>query len=239
MAPRECMVCFGDDDEDTPLLQLPCSTHYVCPGECLARTFQEAMKDEKIFPAQCCEAIILIDDYIDLIPFELYWEYKKKESGEFSMQARFAGPSMLSLIDHTNFDRSRRYCANTSCARFLHSEGYEDDTEIVLAKCNYCPAITCVTCKTLLLMSSDLKNCNGIALTTLSDGTALEDPCQNEKGRRCKSCSDIFHAALLQHICEIPEEDKKFKIAAKEKGYQECFGCGSTVELAEACNHMT
>ena len=34
------------------------------------------------------------------------------------------------------------------------------------------------------------------------------------------------------------ENVKLFKDTAKKEGYQECYACGSTVELAEACNHM-
>ncbi|KAF2866071.1 hypothetical protein BDV95DRAFT_599104 [Massariosphaeria phaeospora] len=55
----------------------------------------------------------------------------------------------------------------------------------------------------------------------------------------CIDCRTLLLNGTADHVCEVPDSDKKFKETAKEKGYQSCFACGSTVELAEACNHIT
>jgi hypothetical protein len=43
----------------------------------------------------------------------------------------------------------------------------------------------------------------------------------------------------LHHTCSIPESDRVFAVHAKEAGYQQCRNCGRSVELIEACNHIT
>ncbi|KAF1941973.1 hypothetical protein EJ02DRAFT_346572 [Clathrospora elynae] len=55
----------------------------------------------------------------------------------------------------------------------------------------------------------------------------------------CVKCKKVLDQGTQNHTCEQNEEDKEFKKTAGEKGYQECFVCGATVELAEACNHIT
>jgi hypothetical protein len=55
----------------------------------------------------------------------------------------------------------------------------------------------------------------------------------------CLKCKTLLDQGTQNHECKQDEDDAKFKQAAAEKGYQECFVCGATVELAEACNHIT
>ncbi|KAG9185256.1 hypothetical protein G6011_07800 [Alternaria panax] len=55
----------------------------------------------------------------------------------------------------------------------------------------------------------------------------------------CVKCKALLEEGTQNHQCKQTEDEKKFKQTAKEKGYQECFVCGATVELAEACNHIT
>lgn len=66
-----------------------------------------------------------------------------------------------------------------------------------------------------------------------------QSDCVNERGQRCQNCAAALLAAVIEHTCEVREEDRKFKLTAKEKGFQECSCCGKTIELAEACNHIT
>ncbi|UPX16119.1 uncharacterized protein EKO05_0006540 [Ascochyta rabiei] len=54
----------------------------------------------------------------------------------------------------------------------------------------------------------------------------------------CTSCKKLLDS-VEGHACEQDEDYKKFKQTATEKGFQECPTCASTVELAEACNHIT
>lgn len=53
----------------------------------------------------------------------------------------------------------------------------------------------------------------------------------------CISCKTIL-TKVPGHICSVAEADKQFRAMAEREGYQECYACGSTVELTEACNHI-
>ncbi|KAH6841822.1 hypothetical protein B0T12DRAFT_319595, partial [Alternaria alternata] len=55
----------------------------------------------------------------------------------------------------------------------------------------------------------------------------------------CAKCKALLVDGTQNHECKQTEDEKKFRQTANEKGYQECFVCGATVELAEACNHIT
>jgi hypothetical protein len=87
-------------------------------------------------------------------------------------------------------------------------------------------------------VTAELEHCEN-EVFKLEDGELSIKRCQNEENKRCEKCQVVIVTALMEHKCEIPEIEKKFRLTAKEKGYQECQGCGSTVELAEACNHIT
>ncbi|KAJ4381375.1 hypothetical protein N0V86_003724 [Didymella sp. IMI 355093] len=82
----------------------------------------------------------------------------------------------------------------------------------------------------------------------LSPATHVKDPSTNVSYAVCldNACGKLTCTnckALLGgtegHTCEQNEDYKKFKQTATEKGFQECPTCASTVELAEACNHIT
>ncbi|KAF2689765.1 hypothetical protein K458DRAFT_400451 [Lentithecium fluviatile CBS 122367] len=55
----------------------------------------------------------------------------------------------------------------------------------------------------------------------------------------CVICKALLNDGIQGHTCEVPEHERKFKETAQQQGYKECFTCGATVELAEACNHIT
>ncbi|KAF1978233.1 DUF1680-domain-containing protein [Bimuria novae-zelandiae CBS 107.79] len=55
----------------------------------------------------------------------------------------------------------------------------------------------------------------------------------------CYTCKSLLAEGIQEHVCQVAENEKKFKETVDEKGYKECFVCGRTVELAEACNHIT
>ncbi|KAF2470638.1 uncharacterized protein BDR25DRAFT_303687 [Lindgomyces ingoldianus] len=134
MAEKVCVICGDEDTEYAPFQQSPCEHHWIC-GSCLEETFQLALRDEKHYPPQCCNnqsAVFMIDDYIDVLPFDLFWNYKLKEQGEYSVQSRF-----------------RVYCANTQCTEFLRPATYKTES-ITYAICDTCKAITCITCKFLI-----------------------------------------------------------------------------------------
>jgi hypothetical protein len=55
----------------------------------------------------------------------------------------------------------------------------------------------------------------------------------------CVTCKALVEDGIEDHICEVQEDERRFKEAVHEQGYKECFVCGRTVELTEACNHIT
>lgn len=65
--------------------------------------------------------------------------------------------------------------------------------------------------------------------------------CEGDDCRQltCCTCKSLITDGIYNHACHQAEDEQKFKAVTKEKGYQECNECGATVELAEACNHIT
>ncbi|OAG05293.1 uncharacterized protein CC84DRAFT_834351 [Paraphaeosphaeria sporulosa] len=55
----------------------------------------------------------------------------------------------------------------------------------------------------------------------------------------CCSCKMLLADGTESHVCEINDEDQLFKETVAKRGFKECFVCGATIELAEACNHIT
>jgi hypothetical protein len=55
----------------------------------------------------------------------------------------------------------------------------------------------------------------------------------------CAGCKVQLDQGTQNHTCKRNDEEEKFKETAIKNGYQECSVCGATVELAEACNHIT
>jgi hypothetical protein len=71
--------------------------------------------------------------------------------------------------------------------------------------------------------------------TNVSYAICLDNACGK---LTCTNCKALLNG-IEGHTCEQNEDYKKFKQTATEKGFQECPTCASTVELAEACNHIT
>lgn len=55
----------------------------------------------------------------------------------------------------------------------------------------------------------------------------------------CVPCKTLIRSGLRHHECKGQEVERVFQETAKKEGYKECFACGRTIELAEACNHIT
>lgn len=86
------------------------------------------------------------------------------------------------------------------------------------------------TCSKFLAPSTHVKN----ASTNVAWAKCQNDLCGM---LTCTSCKTLIED-IAAHTCERDEDYKKFKQTATEKGFQECPTCASTVELAEACNHI-
>ncbi|KAF3008822.1 hypothetical protein E8E13_010704 [Curvularia kusanoi] len=69
----------------------------------------------------------------------------------------------------------------------------------------------------------------------LTYAVCQDGECAKATCTKCKALMENFRS----HACEQNEDLKQFRQTAVEKGYQECPRCASTVELAEACNHIT
>lgn len=55
----------------------------------------------------------------------------------------------------------------------------------------------------------------------------------------CVSCKTLLPDGVQGHACAVADHDRKFMNCVEEKGYKECSVCGVTVELKEACNHIS
>ncbi|ORY18729.1 hypothetical protein BCR34DRAFT_595955 [Clohesyomyces aquaticus] len=165
---KTCVIC-GDEEEaegEAQLIQSPCERHWLCES-CLEETFRLAMKDEKHYPPQCCDAIFLIDEFEDALDFNLAWDYRVKERGEYSVQPRF-----------------RVYCANSACDShpFLHPDSYIQES-IRYAVCDACSIPTCVGCKTLVQGEVGVHECE------VTEAEKKFHETVKEKGwKECYSC---------------------------------------------------
>jgi hypothetical protein len=73
-------------------------------------------------------------------------------------------------------------------------------------------------------------------LTSISYATCSSGSCGK---MTCTGCRALLLNGTEGHVCKKDENEVKFRQTATEKGYQLCEMCGATVELTEACNHMT
>ncbi|KAL9100122.1 MAG: hypothetical protein Q9163_004465 [Psora crenata] len=60
--------------------------------------------------------------------------------------------------------------------------------------------------------------------------------CKTCKRRVCCTCNNKYHAS---RECPKDPATQEFLKTAKEQGWQRCYNCKATVELAHGCNHMT
>ena len=115
-----CLVC-GDDSSLVKHFRAPCGDSYC--HECLSHLFESAMKDDSLFPPQCCDERIPFDSVEHLF--------------DSSFSAMFHERAIELGTGH------RTYCADPSCSTFIKAEDITDDK----ASCPVCSMVTCVTCK--------------------------------------------------------------------------------------------
>lgn len=87
MVSKQCIICGDEENEDQKLVAAPCKRHFVCSDD-MASFFENATANESLFPPKCCGQIFLLDEYEDLVPFDIAWAYQVKEQGEFAILAR-------------------------------------------------------------------------------------------------------------------------------------------------------
>ncbi|OCL14692.1 hypothetical protein AOQ84DRAFT_220353 [Glonium stellatum] len=64
-------------------------------------------------------------------------------------------------------------------------------------------------------------------------------PCNSCTSVTCVKCKALVDSNVAAHECIVPEADRKFEIVVREENYQRCVNCGITIELSEACNHIS
>lgn len=65
--------------------------------------------------------------------------------------------------------------------------------------------------------------------------------CEDEScgNMTCIGCRALLEQGVANHVCKKDENEEKFKQEVSAKGYQLCSTCNTTIELIEACNHIT
>ncbi|KAL6710827.1 hypothetical protein ACN47E_007884 [Coniothyrium glycines] len=203
---KVCVICGGEESEGDLLLEAPCGQHWVCSDD-VASFFERATENESLFPPKCCNQLFILEDFEDYVPFDIAWAYQVKEQGEYAILAKF-----------------RVYCADSSCATFLHPSSHieDPDTNIIHAVCqaSRCGKLTCVKCKTLLDQGTQNHGCRQDEQDKKFKQTAAEKGYQE-----CFVCGAIVELAeACNHItCEC--------------GHQFCYVCGIDWTGLHSCPH--
>lgn len=80
---RECVICNEAENEEAPLLALPCTRHWVCRQDCLASFFESAASNETLYPPQCCQQPIPLERFEQFVPENVKIAFRAKEQGEY------------------------------------------------------------------------------------------------------------------------------------------------------------
>ncbi|KAH0359453.1 hypothetical protein KCU65_g9961, partial [Aureobasidium melanogenum] len=102
-------------------LPAPCGDIY-CRG-CMITLFENAVRDEAMYPPRCCG---------QTIPFGAVCSFITSDLGEAFMKKAME-------FDTTN----RTYCSNSACSQFIPNDRINDD----VAVCDACNQRTCSICK--------------------------------------------------------------------------------------------
>lgn len=116
----QCCVCF-ESFQATSVPPLPCGDRYC--ADCLRTLFQNASRDETLFPPRCCRLQIPLEN----IEHEL-----SREEIRFFLNAE---------VEFST--ENRVYCSNTECAQFIHPQNIQAER----ALCPACATDTCTACK--------------------------------------------------------------------------------------------
>ncbi|KAL9024267.1 MAG: hypothetical protein Q9196_006637 [Gyalolechia fulgens] len=117
---ENCLAC-GDYLSPTEQLHVPCGDSYC--HECVKHLFESAMKDDSLFPPQCCGEHIPLNLVEDL--------FEPRFTAMFGEREIELGTS------------HRTYCADPSCSTFIKADNIKDGT----ARCPVCFLETCAICK--------------------------------------------------------------------------------------------
>ncbi|CAG7994102.1 unnamed protein product [Penicillium nalgiovense] len=115
---RECVSCRDDHNQDD-MIKTKCS-HFYCKS-CLVHLFKSALRDESLFPPQCCHKPIAASE--KMIGPVLVQKHKEK-----TIELK---------------DPDRTYCSDSKCAQYIPQKA----TPTRVCKCASCGVRTCRKCK--------------------------------------------------------------------------------------------
>lgn len=114
-----CVIC--QDETDDSITRLSCG-HFL-DASCLRTMFDNAAKDESLYPPKCCQTVIELDsarEYLNAPLIELY----QRKAREFDT-------------------KDRVYCHISTCSTFLGGATAAPEA----LRCSECRAETCGSCK--------------------------------------------------------------------------------------------
>ncbi|KEQ68213.1 hypothetical protein M436DRAFT_77066 [Aureobasidium namibiae CBS 147.97] len=164
----------------------PCR-HRYCP-ECLTVLFDNATKDESMYPPRCCEQVILLASVRSIITTELADTFADKAE------------------EYETLDRT--YCVNPSCGRFIPPSVMSYNH----AGCHECGTSTCARCKKKYHAGHCLPDHDMEKLLKLAKEKKWQS-CSNcrrlvEKRSRCDHIETIFQsrttriALVVKHLVQ-------------------------------------
>ncbi|KAJ7613150.1 hypothetical protein FB45DRAFT_1065239 [Roridomyces roridus] len=121
-ARASCVIC-RDHLRPSVSFRGPCE-HLYCRG-CLENLARACLRDESLFPLQCCRQPLPMDDVYVLLPIHLRISLRGK------------------IREYSTLARDRLYCARPACSTFLGSTT-ERTGDIT---CPRCAAAMCTRCK--------------------------------------------------------------------------------------------
>ncbi len=216
---RECTAC-GDRHHFFDLARCPCD-HEYCRA-CFAELFQNALKDESLFPPRCCRQPIPLEENRAVLPAPLVGQFLAKKME----------------LETPN----RIYCYDPQCSTFVPPGLVADE----LARCPSCDKRTCAICRgethegdcpadeslqQLLSMAgeSGWQRCHSCRrLVELNHGCnhiSLSRPSGSPLPPRSSPSSKTFKGSFfLRGTCLLTTEP----FAACLCGAQFCYSCGVT-----------
>ncbi|KAL1637250.1 hypothetical protein SLS58_009437 [Diplodia intermedia] len=118
---RRCEAC-RDDKKFFDVATMPHCRHDYC-RECVDQLFRLSMTDETMFPPQCCQQPISLDDVRMILPVDTAREFQRKK------------PELETP--------NKTYCHRQACSTWIPPRNISDD----VGTCPKCYLQTCTICK--------------------------------------------------------------------------------------------
>ena len=116
-----CVICEDVQSTEADILTAPCAHNYC--RACTVEVFQNAIRDEELFPPRCCTQPLPVDQAKHFLTTKLAKAFDEKA-------IEFTTPNRI-------------YCSDSKCAAFIPPRKITGD----VAVCRKCSHKTCVTCK--------------------------------------------------------------------------------------------